>query len=343
MLDTMLLTSLCTANGISGQEEAVRELILSEIKPYVDSYHTDALGNLIVYKKGKSKAVHKLMLSAHMDEVGFVVTNITADGYIRFAAVGGIDSRVVPGKHVVIGSNGVNGVIGIKHTHLSTENEKKTVAAIENMYIDIGCTTRQEAESYVSPGDQIAFNSPFEIENDMIKGKAIDDRIGCYILIQLIKSQLEYDMCFTFVVQEEVGLRGAKVAAFSVDPDFALVIEATTALDLTDVPAHKQVCKVGQGAVVGFMDRSTVYDKELYQRAFVCAEKTNSKIQTKQAVAGGNDSGVIHSTRGGVRTLAVSLPCRYLHAPVSMISQEDVFSAEHIVSQLANEICGGTI
>lgn len=339
MLNEKLLKSLCVVNGISGKEEKVRDVILKEIKPYATSYNIDNLGNIIVFKQGQKRSKNKLMLSAHMDEVGLIVTNITEDGYINFSTVGGIDKRVLPGKSVVIGKGSVSGVIGVKPIHLSTSAEKNSIQDIDNMYIDIGADTKKEAEKHIKIGDQIAFLSSFEIYENRVKAKALDDRIGCYILINMIKKDLPYDMYFTFVTQEEVGLRGAKVAAYTVNPDFAIVLEATTALDLTDIPDNKKVCKLDEGCVVSFMDRSTIYDKELYNLALEIGKNTDNKIQVKQAVAGGNDSGAINVSKSGVRTLAISLPCRYLHTPTSMISVEDIYSAENITNQLAIEIC----
>lgn len=343
MENISLLKKLCLSNGISGDENSIREIIIYEIKDHCDSIMVDNLGNIIVYKKGKNKSKLKLMLSAHMDEVGFVVTSITNDGYIKFSAVGGIDRRVVLGKSVSIGFENVFGVIGVKPIHLTSGDEVSRIPNFDDMYIDIGAKSKEDAQKYVSLGDSICFCSTFEHKNSMIKSKALDDRAGCFLLIQMIKSELPYDMHFTFVVQEEVGLRGAKVATYTVEPDFALVLESTTAADIPDVAKQKQVCNVGYGTVVSFMDRSTIYDKQMYNMAFECAKELNSKIQTKRAVAGGNDSGVIHSSKSGVRTLALSLPCRYLHSSISMISEEDLNGMYEITCLLAKKICGEKI
>lgn len=338
-----LLKRLCTASGISGDESVVRDIILSEITPYCDDIKIDSLGNIIAFKKGEKRPLNKLMLSAHMDEVGFIVTSITNDGLIKFESVGGIDRRVIQGKSVKIGKSLINGVIGIKPVHLTEGDEAKTVSKTENMYIDIGAVSKENAAEYVKQGDSVIFEPFFENDGTYIKSKAIDDRAGCFIMIEMLKQDLPYDMYFTFAVQEEVGLRGAKTAAFTVDPDFAIVLEATTAADILDVPLSKQVCNVGNGTVVSFMDRSTIYDKEMYNLAFECAKEIGSKIQTKRAVAGGNDSGVIHSTKSGVRTLALSLACRYLHSPVSMVAVSDIDDTLSLVNAMAEKICGGAL
>lgn len=341
MADFKLLEKLCTADGISGDEGSVRELIINEIKPFADEIRTDKLGNIIVFKKGKNRPEARLMLSAHMDEVGFMVTDITSDGYLKFDEVGGLDRRVVPGKTVTVGKNKINGVIGVKPVHLSSGEERTAVAKLTDMYIDIGVGSREDALSLVSYGDSVNFNSIYENNGYTIKSKAIDDRFGCLALIELIKSELEYDMHFVFAVQEEVGLRGARVAAYSVNPDFAIVVETTTAADIAGVEETRQVCNLGEGAVISVMDRRTIYDKRMAEMAFECAEKAGARAQYKRAVAGGNDSGAIHQSRGGVKTLAISLPCRYLHSSVTVANTSDCDDIIKITSLLANRIAGG--
>ena len=341
MTDFKLLEKLCTVEGISGDEGSVREIIINEIKPFADEIKTDNLGNIIAFKKGKNRAKAKLMLSAHMDEVGFMVTDITSDGYLKFDEVGGLDRRVVLGKTVTVGKNKVNGVIGVKPIHLSKSDERTAVPKYGEMYIDIGATSKDDALSVVSYGDSVNFNSIYENNGYTIKSKAIDDRFCWFSLFYLIKNELEYDMHFVFAVQEEVGLRGAKVAAYSVDPEFAIVVETTTAADIAGVEETRQVCNLGDGAVISVMDRRTIYDKRMSEMAFECAEKTGAKAQYKRAVAGGNDSGGIHPSRGGGKTLAISLPCRYLHSSVTVANVSDCDDIIKIVSALANKIAGG--
>lgn len=343
MLDIKLLKKLCACDGISGDESAVRNLIIQEIKPHADIVKTDNLGNLIVHKKGRRVPKSRLMLSAHMDEVGLMITDITSDGYLKFDEVGGIDRRILPAKYVTVGKNKINGVIGVKPIHLSKGDESSKIPEISDMYIDIGAENRENAMQYAGIGDSVNFVSGFSENADTITSKALDDRFGCYVLIEMIKSELEYDTDFVFVVQEEVGLRGAKVAAYTVDPEFALVIETTTAADVPEVSHNRQVCNLSQGAVISVMDRRTVYDKEMIALAFECAEKAGVKVQYKRAVAGGNDAGVIHTSRSGVRTLAVSLPCRYLHAPNCVVNKADCESMLKLVPKLAEMIACGKL
>ena len=342
-MNNSLLKELCLTNGISGDESTVRDIILAEIKKFATDVKIDPLGNIIVFKKGKETPKNKLLISAHMDEVGFIVTEITSDGLIKFDEVGGIDRRVVLGDRVVIGKNKVNGVIMVKPIHLSKGDEQSAIPSYSDMHIDIGADSKDEAEKYVNYGDSICFVSFYQNNGETVMSKAIDDRAGCCMMIEMIKSELPYDMYFSFVVQEEVGLRGATTASFTVNPDFAIVLESTTACDVPGVEDTKQVCKVGSGAVVSFMDRRTIYDKKLVNLAFEIAKKNNYKVQYKKAVAGGNDAGAIQKSRNGVRTLALSIPCRYLHSPIGLISVKDYDDTYNIAFELAKTICGGNI
>jgi len=340
MVDLELLRRLCAARGISGSENEVRDLILEEIRPHVTSVRISPLGNIIAFKRGAKRPKIRLMLNAHMDEVGMIVTCIMDDGLLKFEPVGGIDRRVLCGKAVTVRGE-ICGVIGAKPIHLLDGDEKEKSVPVKDLYIDIGAKDKEEAEQYVAPGDIVCFDSIFDTAHGMIKSRALDDRAGCAILVDMIQNELEYDMIFVFAVQEEIGLRGSKTAAYTVEPQAAIVVESTTAADVAGVDKENQVCQVGAGAVVSFMDRHTIYDREYYQMAFAAAKKAGAKCQAKQAVAGGNDAGAIHVSRGGVRTIAVSLPCRYLHSAVGMISQDDLKSAQKLIVELAGRIAGG--
>lgn len=338
MINYELLKKLCTSNGVSGDEESIRAIIFHEIKNYCDDIKIDNLGNLIAFKKGKSSNKNKLMICAHMDEVGFIVTNITEDGYLKFETVGGIDKKVIPGKCVNVGKNNLPGVIGVKPIHLIESQMRQNIIDIKDMYVDIGAESKKEALKYVNLGDSINFTSIFEVKNELIKAKALDDRAGCFILINLIKKDLPYDVYFTFVTQEEVGLRGSTVAAYSVETESAIVVDSTTAADIPYNKDENSVCKVNEGAVISFMDKATIYNKEYYDLAFKVAKKNNIKVQPKTAVAGGNDAGAIHKSRKGVKTLAVSLPCRYLHSQTSLVSTFDLLNVENLIEKLIAEI-----
>lgn len=331
-----LIKKLSLLNGTSGREDDVRDFIIAEIKDFAQSYEIDPLGNLIVFKKGNKVPKNKVLLDAHMDEVGFMITNINSDGTLGFERIGGIDKRVMIGKAVTVGEERINGVLGLKPIHMTKGDEK--LAMPEKMYIDIGADSAEEARKLVSPGDCAYFNSDFvEFGNGFIKGKALDDRAGCAILINMIKSELPYDMYFNFATGEEVGSGAAGTAAYRVNPDYSIVVETTTAADLADVPENKKVCKLGEGAVISFMDRRTIYPRDLFDRAFTLAERDGIKAQVKSAVAGGNNAGAIHKTAGGIRTLTVSMPCRYLHSPSCVLKTEDITESERIIRALAED------
>jgi len=332
-----LLRELCLINGVSGDENAVREVIINKMKDVCDDYKIDNLGSLICFKKGR-KSGKKLMICAHMDEVGFIVKYINSDGTLSFGEVGGIDPAVVIGRQVKVGKN-INGIVGSTAVHNLSKEQREKSPRMDCLYIDIGAENKADAEKYVSLGDCAYFESEFvELGERRIKSKAIDDRAGCALMIKLMHEELEYDTYFVFNVQEEIGLRGSTASAFTVNPDFAIVLEATTASDIEGVSGAKKVCQLGKGAVVGFMDRSTMYDKGLYKLAFDISEENNIPCQTKTMVAGGNDSGAIHISRGGVRTIAVSVPCRYLHSPSSVIEMNDLESCYKLVRIMAERI-----
>ena len=333
-----LLKKLCLANGTSSDEKSVRDIILNEIKDYIDDYGIDNLNNLIVYKKGKKHPKLKVMVSAHMDEVGFIITSVTDDGLLKFSTVGGINPSVICAKHVNVGEKMIPGVIGIKPIHMLKADEKNKTVPLDDMYIDIGAKDKDDALNFVNLGDFAYFKSIFDVSDDIIRTKAIDDRAGCLVLINMIKSELEYDTVFSFVTQEEIGLRGAKVASYSINPDIAIVIEATTASDLANTPDYEKVCSINKGAVISFMDKRTIYEKELYKMAINSAKYTNVSVQEKKAVAGGNDAGAIQTARSGVRTLAISIPTRYLHSATAMISKNDLYAVEKTAMYMLENI-----
>lgn len=333
MIDLELIRALSQEIGVSGNEEAVRELILKQLPAGCET-EVDPLGNLIVTKKGKSTPKKKVMLCAHMDEVGFIVTYITDEGLLKFAPVGGISPLTVYGRRVLFG-NGTRGVIAAKATHMVKGEEKEKQPKPDDLWIDIGASSREEAEKRVALGETCTFESEFfTFGEDKLKGKALDDRVGCAILLGLLKKELPYDLTAVFTVQEEIGTRGAACAAYRVQPDYAIVLETTTACDIPENDGAKAICRVGAGAVVSFMDRRTIYDKELYRLAFSLAEEKKIPVQTKTMVAGGNDSGAIHQAVGGIRTAAVSVPTRYLHTPACVMQGSDVEAVSDLAEAL---------
>ena len=317
-----MLKDLCLLNGTSGREDEVRNYIIEKIKDKCE-YSVDALGSVIAFKKGRKAPDKKVLVAAHTDEVGFIITDITDDGYLRFAPVGGIDAAVVLGRRVDI--NGIKGVVGAKAVHLLSDDEKKNEPAFDKLAIDIGAADKAEAEKAVSLGDCVYFASDYcEFGDGFIKSKALDDRIGCMLMIELINSDLEYDTYFCFNVQEEVGLRGSGCSAYAVKPDVAVILESTTAADIDGVTGGDKCCVLGKGPVVSFMDGRTIYDKQIFDLAFEVAKENNIKIQTKTKIAGGNDAGAIQKSGAGCRVAAVSLPCRYIHSGSSVVKIGDI-------------------
>ena len=319
-----LLKQLCLLNGVSGDEGEVRAFLRAQAEPYADSIRTDALGNLIVFKQGAKATGNRLLLAAHMDEVGLIITHVTDEGFLKFGFVGGVDRRIAIGKPVVLGPDRVPGIISLKAIHLTDKAELKKVPKTDSLYIDIGVGSREEALKKGPLGTYGSFVSqPEEFGDGFFKARAIDDRIGCAIMLELLKEELPLDVTFAFTTQEEVGTRGAFGAAFSVTPQVALVLETTTAADLPGVDSHRRVCAPGKGPVISYMDGSTIYDRGLFEDLRRLAEDNGIPWQTKEYIAGGNDARTIQRTKQGVRVAAMSAATRYLHAPSSVASVAD--------------------
>ncbi len=322
MLDT--LKTLCYLSGASGNEDEVRDYILERVMPFSDGMTTDNMGNLIVNKKGKKSCGKKILICAHMDEVGFIITGIDDDGFLRFDFIGGIDRRVVIGKCVYIGKDRIRGIIGIKAYHHVSKDEEKAVPKRDELYIDIGAKSKDEAKELVSLGDTAVFDdSVLEFGEGYLKAKAIDDRVGCAAMIKLLERELPCDCTFAFTVQEEIGTRGAKIVSNRVNPDIAIVLEGTTAADLPEVPEGKRICRLGEGIVIPFMDNSTVYSRELYKTVTELAEKNGIKWQTKTMIAGGTDASAVQRSGNGVDTIAISAPIRNIHSPACIAKISD--------------------
>lgn len=333
-----LIRELSLAFGPSGYEDAVRSLILEQIKGECDNYTLDKAGNLIAVIRGggpdyNEKNPRKLMLSAHMDEVGFMVTSITEEGYLRFGTVGGIDPRVLCGRHVVVGEEKrrVKGVIASKAIHLQTPEERTKTTPIKSMYIDIGAKDGEDARKYVSVGDYAVFDSDFVTfgtKEGRMKGKALDDRAGCAMLIEILRDlhrapcPMPFDLYCAFTTCEEVGISGATVAAFGISPDNAIILESTAVNDLPGA-GRSFVAKQGEGGALSLCDRSTIYDVGFVEFARQTAEQNGLKCQLKQAFTGGNDASHIQRSLTGVRVLGLSLPTRYIHSASNVALYED--------------------
>ncbi len=318
-----VLKRLTEARGVTGNEDEVREIILELARKTGAEVSVDRMGNVIAEKSGRAGS-KKVMIAAHMDEVGFIISHISDNGMLKFKPVGGIDQRILLSKRVRIGKDGTPGVIGVKAIHLQEPKERSTVIKQKQMYIDIGAHSREEARKAVEPGDYACFDSSFiPFGDNKVKAKALDDRAGCAILLELLKETHAFDLAACFTVQEEIGLRGAEVAAWHIEPDMAVVIEGTTCADIPDVPEHMHTTRMGAGPSISFMDHSSIAHPRLFKQMVETAEKHSIPYQIKENIAGGNDAGSIQVSRGGVPTIVVSVPCRYIHSPSSMMDLDD--------------------
>lgn len=327
-----LLKRLSLEFGPSGLEFKVRELIEKELSPYASGFeaYTDRLGSYIIHIPKENAP--RLLICAHMDEVGFMVTEICDNGRLRYGTVGGIDPLVCASKRVV-SENGAMGAIISKPIHLQSSEERGKVTGHDSMYIDIGCDTKEEAESLVQLGDLFTFVSDFcEFGNGFIKGKALDDRLGCAIMCKAIENiitnglALEYDTYFAFSTREEVGLSGAYAVAERIKPDYAFIIESTAVGDIFGAPDEKLVAKLGKGGALSFADLATIYDKELINHIIGLCRERGIDYQIKQYVSGGNDAGNIQRSAYGTRVAVMSAPSRYIHSASNVIHKNDLES-----------------
>ena len=338
-----LLEKLCQAFGPTSCEYEVADIIESEIKGKYDEHITDFIGDNIYRIKGKTDK--KLMLSAHTDEVGFMISSIDENGYLYFQTVGGFDVKVLCGRKLFVGDYGrekISGLIASKAIHQQNAEERGRATPVDKMYIDIGATSKEDAEKYVSVGDYAVFDSDFVRFGDgMIKGKAIDDRLGCAVLCDIIKYihdnkiTPDFDLYFCFTVREEVGRSGAVITANRIKPDMALVLESTAVADIAGTPEHKKVALTGKGPAVSVMDYGTVYLPEMTEFAMNIGKKYDIPCQLKKYVSGGNDAGHIHKAVGGVKTIAVSCPTRYIHSASCVINENDYNSMCELAKQIA--------
>lgn len=330
----MLVKELCNLGGPSGFEDDVRNFIKE--RAYADEITVDSIGNLICHKKGNGK---KVMVSAHMDEVGLIITGITEEGFLKFSTLGGIETAVLCSKKVLIGKDKVCGIVSAKAIHLQKRDEVTTPLKIKDLCIDIGAKDKESAKKLVSLGDYAVFDGEYTpFGENLVKSKALDDRVGCAILLELMKEKYESDMYFVFTVQEEVGLRGAQIAANTIKPDVALVVEGTTCSDVYGSKLHNQVTNLGKGAVMTAMDRAAISDEEYFDFIMQIAKENEIPIQIKRTAMGGTDAGAIQRSSCGVKTAVLAVPCRYLHSPVSVMHTIDIKSVLDLSKKVLESI-----
>lgn len=316
-----LLEKLCNAMSVSGDEGEVRRIVLEEVKPFADEVKVDALGSVLVRKKAKSKKTLRVLFDAHMDEVGFMIVKDDGDGFYEFRAVGGIDERHLVGKQVIVGKDHTPGVIGAKPIHLTDAGERSHTVSVESMRIDLG------PDGKAKVGDRATFATKFKRVGPSIMSKSIDNRIGVAILIELLKNApYDVELCLAFSVQEEIGLRGAKVAGYFFDPDLAIAVDSTPARDLPDYEGRENYSyntKLGLGPAIYPAHSPVISDPRLVKFLQDVAAKRKIPYQLRQPGGGGTDAGAIQQARSGVPVVSVSVPHRYTHSPISISRLDD--------------------
>lgn len=337
----MLLEKLSNAIGVSGEEDDVRAIILAAIRDSAADIQVDALGNLTATQAGTVYPDYKVMIAAHMDEIGMMVTSVDASGLIQFTNVGGIDSRILPGLRVKIGVKRTPGVVLWKPIHMW--RDMKT-AAIDSLRIDVGARDKSAAE----PGDRIAFDGRYQqLSDTVVRGKAFDDRVGCAILVDILRGgPYPVTVCAAFTVQEEIGLRGAQVAARRLQPDAAIVLEGTPAYDVPnpnlevdagDLPTNPAT-RLGEGAVLTLVDGRMISDPRVIAFLRETAAADEIPYQVKTVGGGGTDGGAIHTAQTGVPTMTLSTPCRYIHSPTALLNLDDYGHVRALSQAVLNRI-----
>lgn len=340
----MMLKQLSEAVGVSGDEGAVRVIIKEAIADHVDEMWVDNLGNLLAIKRGTGAVELRVLLDAHMDEVGMMITGIESDGTLRFKPVGGLDDRVMLGKTVVVGPKQLPGVIGGKPIHLLESGEHDLVVRVKEMRIDIGAANKDAATGKVKIGDRATFATEFVDLGPTMMGKAFDDRVGCAVIIDLLQGDpFPFDLLVAFTVQEEVGVRGASVAAYRLEPDIAFALEGTLCDDLPKEDDVSPVTELGKGPALSVMDRRTIADPRLVSFLASTAEKHGIPFQFRQVTGGGTDAGAIHLSRSGVPSAGISLPCRYIHAPAAICSKVDFENTIRLMRAALNDLTPAVI
>ncbi|WP_029420320.1 M42 family metallopeptidase [Alicyclobacillus macrosporangiidus] len=337
----MLLKRLTEAMGPSGFEDEIRSVLRAEVEGHVDRVYTDVLGTLIC-EKGMDRPGPRVMLDAHMDEVGLMIVHAEDNGLLRFRPLGGVDPRVLVSKPVRIGPEKRFGVIGAKPIHLQKPEERRKPLPLENLYIDIGARDKDDALAAVKLGDVAVFATRYEeIGEGCAKAKSFDDRAGCAVLTEVLRREYKLPLYGVFTVQEEIGLRGATAAAYRLQPDIAIAIEGTVCFDVVDAPGHGQGTVLGRGPALTLQDGRTLADRRFLEFMIHVAEKHGIPYQFRRVKGGSNDFGAIHRSRAGVTGGSISIPVRYIHAPAQVMSLEDYRNTVRLVQAVLMELQEG--
>lgn len=337
----MLLKTLTEAMGPSGFEDEIRQLIRGEVTPLVDKHYTDVLGTLIC-EKNVLHAGPRVMLDAHMDEVGLMIVHVEDNGLLRFRPLGGIDPRVLVSKPVCIGAEKRYGVIGSKPVHLQTAEERGKPLKMDQLYIDIGARDKDDALAAVKLGEVAVFTTRYEeIGDHCAKAKSFDDRVGCAVLVETLKKSFDLSLYGAFTVQEEIGLRGAGPAAYRIQPDIAIALEGTVCFDVVGAPEHGQSTVMGAGPALTVQDGQTLANRRFLEFLMSVGDHYNIPYQLRRVKGGSNDYGAIHKVRDGIIGGGISVPVRYIHAPAQIISLDDYKNTIRLVEAVLSEIAKG--
>jgi len=340
-LNIDLLAKICKTPGAPGFEQKVRALVLEELEGLVDQVEVDNMGNVYAIKKGKSDK--KIMIGAHMDEIGFMVTHIDDKGFIRFHTLGGFDPKTLTAQRVIIhGKKDVIGVMASKPIHVMTQDERNKVAKLSDYFIDTGLTP-EEVKDLVKIGDSVTREREFIEMGQCVNSKSLDNRLAVFILIEMFKNlkgkEVPYDIYGVFTVQEEVGVRGANVSALKINPDFGFGLDTTIAFDLPGAAAHEMITKLGEGTAIKIMDASTICDYRMVEFMKNTADKHKIKWQPEILTAGGTDTaGIQRMTQGGSIAGAVSIPTRHLHQVIEMANKEDIQASIDLLTACVSEL-----
>jgi endoglucanase len=337
------LEKLSNAQGVAGREDEARDLMVKLLKPYADEVTVDRMENVVAVKKGKKNSL-KVMLAAHMDEVGLMVKNVTKEGFLQFTKMGGIDDRILLAQKVNIltGKTSLPGIIGAKPPHIQKEEERKKIVAYDEMFIDVGAENREDAKKMgVKVGDPIAFDAAYvKVGKDAVMGKAFDDRAGCAVMVETLKQLGETD-CTVYAVgtvQEEVGLRGAVTATFGVDPDVGIALDVTVAGDVPGVREFDTTVKMGKGPALSVSDSGLITHPKVLRWLIETATENKIEYQMETGLMGTTDAARMALTRGGVPSGTISIPARYIHSPVGMVSLKDLEDCARLATLVVQKI-----
>jgi endoglucanase len=333
-IDIDLLKKISETPGVPGYEKPIRDLVIDKIQTLADSIEVDNMGNVIATKKGKTDK--KVMLAAHMDEIGFIVNHIDENGFVRFIPLGGFDPKTLTSQRVVIhGEKKLVGVMGSKPVHVMSDEEKKRAPKTEDYFIDLGMK-KEEVEKYVEIGNPITRDRELIEMGDCVNGKSLDNRISVFVLIEVLKALQNvdhpYDIYAVFTVQEEVGIRGAQVATQKIEPDFGFAIDTTIAFDVPGSQPHEQVTRLGEGAAIKILDSTAIADYRMVQYIKKVAKENEINWQPELLAKGGTDTAMVQRmTKSGSIAGAVSIPTRHIHQVIETIHKDDIQSSINLI------------